>query len=293
VIFCFLSYDDIRSARVVCKCWRDFLSWESFWRKRCLAVHDVQAIEIEVTEGIKNLHPFISRWEMFFYDITQKPKESNKSFILKGIEASSQDQDSEKIGNTLKMSTKKHPKIALNFLPDYSYWGSKGEADENSNEYLIYELKAPVCFLSSFSILPFVATFQTGNPCYAPQKVQISISTSKSRDDITFTSPVFTVKQTGELQNFELENKFVYGSFLIVDLFGRTQTQLSDLLYYTCIDYLELKVRRIEHFTFKRTSNEDLYLMSYKPSGNGAKRLKITSRNVVTPTFRWNFSHTY
>ena len=116
---------------------------------------------------------------------------------------------------------------------DNHFWSSKGSADIDSEEWLLYSLIQPGCVVTAIDLHPFRAHFQYGSPTYAPQKVQILMGFSKEK--FHFKSKIYTLNNSSDCQRIAIKPTLAIGSYLFIRLIGRNTLQPSDLLYYTVL----------------------------------------------------------
>ncbi|CAN4125060.1 unnamed protein product [Withania somnifera] len=145
------------------------------------------------------------------------------------------------------------------YLGRPSYWSSKGHADPDSSETLIYKLKADLCVISEISVQPFEAFFQPGKPIYSAKSVRFRLGHPKNSLDEnailqvpqlqpaddkfkwTYTSEVYHMAQEKCLQQFTLpEPVLCVGGYLQVELLGRVQRQHTDDLFYICVSNVKV-----------------------------------------------------
>lgn len=142
------------------------------------------------------------------------------------------------------------------YLGRPSYWSSKGHADPDASETLIYKLKADLCVISEISVQPFEAFFQPGKPIYSAKSVRFRLGHPKNSLDIlqvpqqqpaddkfiwTYTSEVYPMAQENCLQQFKLpEPVLCIGGFLQIELLGRVQRQHTDNLFYICVSHVKV-----------------------------------------------------
>ena len=116
-----------------------------------------------------------------------------------------------------------------------TYWSSRGSGDPASGERLEYALAHPVCVVRSVALRAFQASWQEGHPIYAPRSVRFHFGFGPDSVHAVFT--VDHVQRTSALLRWTLPGPVV-ASWIGIDLLGRTQTQPSDNLYYTCLSYV-------------------------------------------------------
>ncbi|KAF3644233.1 putative ATPase ASNA1 -like protein, partial [Capsicum annuum] len=145
------------------------------------------------------------------------------------------------------------------YLGRPSYWSSKGHADPDASETLIYKLKADLCVISEISVQPFEAFFQPGKPIYSAKSVRFRFGHPKNSldgNDIlqvplqqpaddkfiwTYTSEVYPMAQENRLQQFKLpEPVLCVGGYLQIELLGRVQRQHTDDLFYICVSHVKV-----------------------------------------------------
>lgn len=171
--------------------------------------------------------------------------------IAYAVSASSTDRfPAESVANTL---------TTRRYLGGHSYWSSKGHADPDAPETLIYKLKADLCVISKISVQPFEAFYQPGQPIYSAKSVRFRLGHPKNsldENDIvqmpqrqpaddkfiwTYTSEVYPMEQKNCLQQFKLpEPVLCIGGYLQIELLGRVQRQHSDDLFYTCVSHVKV-----------------------------------------------------
>ncbi|CAI0546972.1 unnamed protein product [Linum tenue] len=176
-----------------------------------------------------------------------------KDCISEAICASSTDNyPEETIQNTLEAGDRVEDQA--------SYWSSKGQADADAPERLVYKLASKLCLVTEILVQPFQAYFQYGFPIYASKSVRFRLGHSKFpmglEDDIaivtyghrprddhfiwTYTSPDFPMAQESRLQKFKLPKPVLcIGGILQVELLGRAQRQEVDGLHYICLSHVQ------------------------------------------------------
>ncbi|KYQ92167.1 hypothetical protein DLAC_07009 [Tieghemostelium lacteum] len=159
-------------------------------------------------------------WKRLYFELGSITFDNSFDLISNAVECSSCDDD-QVIDNTLECNKK--------------FWSSKGNADSNSIDYLVYRFHQ-ISVVSSVKIHVFKANFQAGMPTYSPVTLRISVGFSP--DVYHYKSEEFTVKRTEEAQQFSLEPRLVVGSYLRIDLIGKHQIQSNDNLYYTVLRYV-------------------------------------------------------
>lgn len=262
--------------RMVSKTWKSYLEYDGFWFEM---MKEKTAVDANYRNSTPNPYSFKLTID-FLQSIPHKQDDSlpllygvfqelcklememlfNFSLTITGLLASSTDHYTQSITSTLS--------------PDpFKFWSSKGVSDQNSDEYLLYQLYNDINLVHSIAIKPFLAQYQRGFPCYAPQYVSFSIGFSK--EEFHYESCKYPIINRPILQRFYLP-ALVAGSFVRINLHGRNQNQPGDLLFYTCIEEVQilgipgcsmekapLLLQSCIHYT-KRTSN-----MDFEPSQLG------------------------
>ncbi|KAH6779831.1 hypothetical protein C2S52_011068 [Perilla frutescens var. hirtella] len=133
-----------------------------------------------------------------------------------------------------------------------AFWSSKGSADPDAPEHLLYRLRYEICIVSEIDVRPFEAILEPGRPVYAPISVRFQLGHPKMTPDArvaypgnrlssdsyvwTYASPVYPVLQEATLQNFKLPEPVVcVGGVFQVELIGRAQQKEQDRLFYIWI----------------------------------------------------------
>ena len=145
-----------------------------------------------------------------------------------GVRASSTDFADQGIEHTVKSNQSVESMMR-------TYWSSRGSADPLSSELLEYAFIHPVCVVRSVALRVFEANWQEGHPLYAPRAARFRFGFGP--DDIHTVFEVKAVKRVATVQHWALPGPVV-ASWMAVELIGRTQTQPSDNLYYTCLSYV-------------------------------------------------------
>jgi len=194
---------------------------------------------------------------------------SPNSCVVAALAASSTDNfPDESIEHTLEpLPYRALPRGGL--LPQPSYWSSTGTQDPNVPETLTYELEHRVTVVHEVRVQPFKASFQAGDPVYAPKAVRFrlgyradddpeqkkspSLERAPKADEFvwTYTSPVFEVLQEDILQPFFLPRQVIcFGGIFQIELIGRVQLQNFDQLYYICICHVKVVGCGLPNFSF-------------------------------------------
>eukprot|EP01102_Stenamoeba_stenopodia_P013448 TRINITY_DN4366_c0_g1_i2.p1 TRINITY_DN4366_c0_g1~~TRINITY_DN4366_c0_g1_i2.p1 ORF type:complete len:198 (-),score=18.15 TRINITY_DN4366_c0_g1_i2:41-634(-) len=113
------------------------------------------------------------------------------------------------------------------------FWSSKPNPDPESNEYLIYELTAPIARLESVMIYPFENIH-----CYGPRKVKVSVG--YRADEYHYSTTEIPCENTSDAKIIDLPttDKLPVGRYVRIDLIGRWQKHFAmgyQDRYYTCI----------------------------------------------------------
>ena len=164
-------------------------------------------------------------WYELFKELVSRYTRSHlglgQPLLIEPVEQSSRDTDTQDIEVTLS--------------PDTDFWSSTGSADPQANEYLIYAL--PTQHLLSQVIISFYqALYQPGKPCYASQRVSISIGHEVGK--YHYVSQEFIADNTPVAQTFTLYPDIVFGRFLRIDLLGKRQQQPGDDRLYSCVRWV-------------------------------------------------------
>ncbi|XP_051148202.1 F-box protein At4g00755-like [Andrographis paniculata] len=259
---------DVVRASIVSRNWRDFVVTNEFAKALCLKAFPQLADIGIVPETMNRLNDETSAdWETLLWDqkiyaslhhAVLKSASPLKDCVITAVSASSTDKlPDESIANTLTSMDR--------YFHKASYWSSKGTADPDEPETLIYKLRPGVWVISEVLVRPFEAYFQPGNPIYSAQAVRFRLGRMKPSlgdgndlhrlpmpapaDDKfiwTYTSPEFPMNQENSLQSFKLPEPVVStGGFMLVELLGRVQSQGSDGLFYVCICHVRAMGRSL------------------------------------------------
>lgn len=241
-VFSFLDAPhELARVRLVCSAWARLADDGSVWRAKCREVPAVQAALESSSSSTKKGRRYAPRlftrnlktadnalWKPLFRELSTFPMKGagtghlEYKLLRQGLRASSSDHPSQGIHQTLNPSLQ-------------TFWSSKGSADDQSSEFLVYRLVQPICIVHSVSITIYRAGYQKGIPVYGPQSLQVSVGFGPEKEDMHYTSPVYPVDNSAVEQTFELAPELVAGGFLRIDLYGRVQTQPDDDLYYTVL----------------------------------------------------------
>jgi len=217
-VFSFLDAKSLCTASRVCKAWYQISQDRSLW-KALLAKPKVTQLYSD------QLIPLKDNWKTLYSELASLDLTSNGALsfplIKEGLEASSTDHKKQTIKQTLDGL-------------EHTFWSSVGNENPETNESLIYQLCQPICAVFSISIRPYRASYQLGQPIYAPRSIQISIGFSP--EDYHWKSEVFPVINEHETFTFSISPYMAIGGYIRLDLYGRYQTQPSDELYYTVLE---------------------------------------------------------
>ncbi|KDO24221.1 hypothetical protein SPRG_09855 [Saprolegnia parasitica CBS 223.65] len=133
------------------------------------------------------------------------------------------------------------------------YWSSGPSRDPNSDEFIDYMVRGS-CILKGLQIVPYRASWQLGQPTYAPR--QVSLSILSTADAVVYSSPRYDIKNAMELQCFELPQCVFLQDLawrVRFSLHGKHQYQLDDdeqegdadipedrRQYYCCMSFISL-----------------------------------------------------
>ncbi|PRP88757.1 malate dehydrogenase [Planoprotostelium fungivorum] len=211
-IFNFLDTKSLVRVSAVCSWWYALSSVENLIVERGIwrDLHRLLCTYTAIT-GLTNIHPAT---------MDTQSESFRTSLLDKGILASSTDDQSQHIGQTLVNNDRK-------------FWSSSGSSDENSIDFLIYGLVQPTCVISSISILPYEALYQQDCPIYSPKGMRVSVGFTQ--DDYHWTSDVLPVENRREKYTVHTGPHLVVGAFIKIELIGKHTIQQQDEKYYTAI----------------------------------------------------------
>lgn len=124
------------------------------------------------------------------------------------------------------------------------FWSSKGTTSEADNEQLIYDIAFEVSIIKFIRISFFKAGWLShvdGNPpCFTSKLLRIDIL--NDLEVLVYSSPTFSVAHTSDSQQFNLPKPvFIAKGYKIhLHLIGKTERQLEDNLFYTCVSNFSL-----------------------------------------------------
>lgn len=171
--------------------------------------------------------------------LSQAPP-SARSLLAEALHATSTDNPTEAVGNTLKSAAEV---AALDAAHRPSYWSSGGSATRDGEDCVTYRLAAEVCVVHAFALRPYQATWQLGLPVYSPLRVVAHLESLDEEAGYglrsgarSYASPAFTVARDPSLQTFTLPRPVLcVGGVLRLQLCGRATAQHSDLRWYVCL----------------------------------------------------------
>ncbi|OQR91636.1 F-box protein [Achlya hypogyna] len=108
------------------------------------------------------------------------------------------------------------------------YWSSAPTANPSCEDTIDYTVRGS-CIIRGVQIVPYRAFWQLGQPTYAPVQISISILASRGEPPI-YTSPLYDIRNTMELQAFELpQNVYIQSPMWLVrlTLHGKHQYELE------------------------------------------------------------------
>ena len=126
--------------------------------------------------------------------------------------------------------------IEVTVNPDANFWSSTGSDDADADEHLLYHIEASNFLLSKITISFYQALYQPGKPCYASQRVRVSVG-NKS-DSFHYVSEDFTVGNIPQAQTLQISPALVSGIFIRIDLLGKRQQQPGDDRFYSCVRWV-------------------------------------------------------
>ncbi|DBB00465.1 TPA: hypothetical protein ACH3X3_002177 [Trebouxia sp. C0006] len=170
---------------------------------------------------------------------------AKESLIAEAVQASSTDNDEERIQNVLQ------PSARMRGFFNACYWSSGPSEDVDSSEALDFKLAHPVCVVHEVHLQPFKAYFQPGQPLYPSKAVRFHFASSlqqlecaagenSSSSCCHFCTAEYPVENSDSLQRFSIPPTLCIGGFVRVELIGRVQRQQEDNRYYTCIRYVKV-----------------------------------------------------
>ncbi|KAL2628823.1 hypothetical protein R1flu_013509 [Riccia fluitans] len=252
-----------------------------------------EVIEIDISRGLEGagtscvyqstLEKNHRVYNQLYRGIMKTERNSERNCISSALYASSTDKfPQESIHETLVPHPKRHRDI--HEMNGWSYWSSKGHKNPEEPETLTYKLNSPLCLIEEVKIRPFKADWQFEHPIYSSRYVRFRLGyetprPSRSEDVLstdtdgskplefpwkpgpppqytwTYVSSEFTMEQRDVLQVFKLPQPVLcMGQIFQVELLGRAQTQLQDLLYYICICHVKVVGKPIKNFGFSPLS---------------------------------------
>jgi len=208
-----LDIPSLVNAAAVSRTWREIASDGHLWKKLCSRKWKSDSLPFSPEDRRiwKKIH--------FFETLAKK----SESILGYPVTASSTDYPDQGIDNTLIDN-------------EITYWSSKGNADRESSEYLSYQLAHPVCIVKRIHLKVYQASWQYGEPIYAPKTLTVYFGMGTS---FTHVVPLGEVQRTAESQFFDLSRPVVANQIMI-KLEGRTAKQPSDNLWYTVVQFFDV-----------------------------------------------------
>lgn len=233
-VFCFLDAKTLCKTAFVSRGWYHCATDGQLWKHllgkpQNLLCPYTHQLSMKENLGWKRLYFELEIfWRNEFKNNSVNALKQSSSLVneLSGIEASTTDHKNQDISKTLDLN-------------DDTFWSSTGSSDVTSGEYLIYKLIQPVCIVSCVAIAPYQASFQMGQPIYAPQSIQVSVGFSAHM--MHWKSTVQPVLNKTALAWVYILPEVVVGGYVRLDLMGRYQTQPQDDLYYTVLQEVRIK----------------------------------------------------
>lgn len=180
--------------------------------------------------------------------LAQQPP-GRRSLVAEALFASSTDNPEEALSNVLTPE--------YGHLPHrLSYWSSAGSLHDTASDSVTFRLATRVVVVHSFTLRPFQADFQQGNPIYAPRAVRCHLgrlgefaggfdtplrvpAAEEERFVAAYSSPPFPVELANAEQRFLLPAPVLCtGGVLQLELIGRPTPQASDGRFYVCLAYV-------------------------------------------------------
>jgi hypothetical protein len=156
------------------------------------------------------------------------------------------------------------------------FWSSIGSASPDVDEFLIYEAASPY-LISAVEISFYQAMYQLGSPCYAPERVRISIG--MHADQFEYCTGEIPVSNTPLVQRVDIHPIMVYGRVIRVDLIGKVQRQPDDNLFYSCVRYFSAS--GISLLSFSKSA--DVGHIGYRLSRQLAAIFKVDLSSASDP----------
>jgi len=144
--------------------------------------------------------------------------------------------------------------------PTLRFWSSTGSTTPESNEYLIYSLQEKT-LVTTVEISFYQALYQLGRPCYASQRVRVSVGDRLG--EYHYVSPDFSVSNIPNIQTLPIYPAIVSGKFVRIDLLGKQQTQAPDNRFYSCVRWLS--VRGIDLVCLKQNQRTPVLANQFLP----------------------------
>eukprot|EP01119_Soliformovum_irregulare_P018533 TRINITY_DN5705_c0_g1_i1.p1 TRINITY_DN5705_c0_g1~~TRINITY_DN5705_c0_g1_i1.p1 ORF type:complete len:620 (+),score=164.13 TRINITY_DN5705_c0_g1_i1:51-1862(+) len=222
-----LDPKSLAMAALVSRFWLDFTEDAHVWKAN-IATRDPHGKRFHSHQLLLPSH-LERQYKQLYFALVQADlaKDRTLSLINNGLAQSSCDSPDQSIVQTLDNN-------------DRTFWSSKGSSDVSSCEYLTYSLHQ-LSIIYSVDIYPYMASYQQGEPIYAPQAVRISVGFSA--DTFHWTSDPIEVENVDKMQRISIAPELVVGTHVKVTLVGRCQTQPQDDLYYTVLTRVEVHGR--------------------------------------------------
>jgi hypothetical protein len=148
------------------------------------------------------------------------PPPASVPLVRAGLAASSTDHEAQGVD------------MVLDSRPD-TFWSSTG-SDADRDESLDFALAGPLCLLTHISVKVYKARFQWGEPLYPPQAISFQVGVAQGA--FMEATKRYEVRATDAMQTFALPADVPVGGYLRVNLHGKRQRQMEDLLYYHAIE---------------------------------------------------------
>ncbi|SPQ93425.1 unnamed protein product (mitochondrion) [Plasmodiophora brassicae] len=225
----FLRGTEIARILAVSSFFRATLDTVPTWRRLCSRCPDpdVVAVDGRVFElRIMTLDELRSLYRTLLYF---KALEVPCNVIVEGVFQSSADDDLQTIAET------------LDDAPE-TFWSSAGSITEDCDDLLVYRLAHALSVVQSVEIKPFRARYQQGMQCYAPVRARVVIRLFEDDPDSeTHASEWKMLDNEDRYATFDLGSVLAVGAFLRIEMAGRRTRQLSDGLFYSCLESVVAK----------------------------------------------------
>eukprot|EP00873_Tetraselmis_striata_P024155 jgi/Tetstr1/444419/TSEL_032307.t1 len=183
-----------------------------------------------------------------------------EQLLVEGVQASSTDDESQSIGNTLDYRN----------LPDWAetFWSSSGSSTPNEKEHLTYRLRYPLSVVHSVRIQVYRAHYQRGDPIYPARRVMFELGPTPG--SMQPATGWMRMRASSQPQTFHLPVSASAAHYLRVVFWGKPQPQKEDMRYYLAMARVQAFGWRIDpqHVAgFRRTAHDRPNMM---PMCNGA-----------------------